>query len=111
MKVKDLCQMPEFKLLTPEIDTEKVITGGYCGDLLSWVMSHAQRGNAWITVQTHINIIAIATLLELSCIIVPEEIQVDQDTLNKAKEENIPILRSHLNSFEISNLLYEGGIR
>ncbi|MCR1899881.1 AraC family transcriptional regulator [Irregularibacter muris] len=111
MKVKDLCKMPQFTLLTSEIDTEEVITGGYCGDLLSWVMAHAQKGNAWITVQTHVNIIAIATLLELSCIIVPEDIEVDEDTLIKAQQESMPILRSHLNSFEISNLLYEGGIK
>ena len=89
-------------------DTE--ITGGYCGDLLSWVMAHAQKGNLWITVQTHVNIIAIGVLLELSCIIVPEDINVEEETIEKAIEEDIPILKSQLNAFEIAKLLSERGL-
>lgn len=110
MKVKDLFEMSEFNLVTPGVEGEQEITGGYSGDLLSWVMSHAQKGNLWITVQTHGNIIAIASLLELSCIIVPENITIEEDTIEKAMNENIPILQSNLNSFEIANLLYERGI-
>ncbi len=110
MKVNDLYQMSEFQLITPNVEGDREITGGYCGDLLSWVMAHAQKGNLWITVQTHVNIVAIGILLELSCIIVPEDIDVEKETIEKAMEEDIAILKSQLNSFEIAKLLSERGI-
>lgn len=110
MRVDDLYQMPEFQLVTKGVKGDKEITGGYCGDLLSWVMAHAQKGNLWITVQTHVNIVAIAALLELSCIIVPEDITIEEETIEKSIEEDIAILKSHLNSFEVAKILSERGI-
>ena len=96
--------------VTEEVSLDKTITSGYCGDLLSWVMANAKKGNLWITVQTHVNIIAIATLLELSCIIIPEDIHVEPETIERAQEEDVAILKSHLNSFEIVRLLIERGL-
>ena len=110
MKVSDLYQMSEFQLVTKGVKGDKEISGGYCGDLLSWVMAYAQKGNLWITVQTHVNIVAIAVLLELSCIIVPEDINVEEETIKKSIEEDIAILKSHLNSFDIVQLLSERGM-
>ncbi len=110
MKVRDLADMGEFTLVTEEVSLDKTITSGYCGDLLSWVMANAKKGNLWITVQTHVNIIAIATLLELSCIIIPEDIHVEPETIERAQEEDVAILKSHLNSFEIVRLLIERGL-
>ncbi len=102
--------MSEFCSITKKMKKDQEITGGYCGDLLSWVMAHAKKGNIWITVQTHINIIAIATLLELTCIIIPENISVEKETIQKAEQEQIPILGSNLTSFEIANLLGKRGL-
>ncbi len=65
-------------------------------------MSHAQKGNAWVTVMTHANVIAVASLLDLACIIVPEEIEMDKDALKKADEEGIPVLSTTLNAYEIA---------
>ena len=110
MKVRDLADMGEFTLVTEEVSLDKTITSGYCGDLLSWVMANAKKGNLWITVQTHVNIITIATLLELSCIIIPEDIHVEPETIERAQEEDVAILKSHLNSFEIVRLLIERGL-
>jgi serine kinase of HPr protein (carbohydrate metabolism regulator) len=112
MNVKDLVEKLDFQLVTQEHDTiDKEITGLYYGDLLSWVMSHAKQGNAWITVQTHANTIAVATLIEMSCIIIPESIEIDTDTIHKANEENIPILSTHLNCYEIFCKIYELGFK
>jgi len=43
---------------------------GYASDLLSDVMAHAGEGDIWVTVQAHQNIVAVATLAELSAVIV-----------------------------------------
>ncbi len=80
---------------------DEEITGIYVCDLLSWVMSHANKGDAWITVQTHLNTIAVAVLLEIPCIIVPEGIKVEEATIKKAIEEDITILGSKMSAYEI----------
>ena len=101
MKVKDLAEKLGLKVLAGEIGLDKEAQGGYTGDLLSWVMSHASKGDAWITVQIHPNIIAVAVLLELSCIIIPENIGVEQLTIDKANAESIPLLQSSDHAFEL----------
>lgn len=74
----------------------------YICDLLSWVMSHAQKGDAWITVLTNVNVPAVALMTEVSCVIIPEDIQVEELTLRKARENGIVIIGTKYNSFEIS---------
>lgn len=100
MKVFNLLQDKSFELVTGEqLDNE--IEGIYSGDLLSWVMSHANAQNAWCTVLTHVNIVAIASLVQLSCIIICENAQIDADTIEKAKNEKIILIKTKLNSVEV----------
>jgi len=110
MRVLDASEKMGLKLLAGGAGMDRELTGAYICDLLSWVMSHGKKGDAWITVQTHSNIIAVAVLLELGCIIVPEEIEVEEDTLRKAEEEGIPVLQSGLGAYGIAKELYKMGI-
>ncbi|HYE81282.1 MAG TPA: DRTGG domain-containing protein [Clostridia bacterium] len=110
MKVIDASGKIGLKLLSGGSGTDKELSGVYICDLLSWVMSHGKKGDAWITVQTHSNIIAVAVLLELGCIIVPEEIEVEEETLCKADDEGIPVFQSSLSSYELAKELYRMGI-
>ena len=89
---------------------DRKVKAGYCSDLLSRVMAHGPNNGVWITVQTHINIIAVATLLEISCIIIPENIPIDPSTVQKAIEEEIVLISTPLQAFELSGMLYEMGI-
>lgn len=102
MKLCDVIEKLGLKQITDEIDATREVTGCYIGDLLSWVMSKAQSGNVWITVQTNINILAVATLTDVSCIIVPESIVVDENTLKKANMQGITILSSSKTSYELA---------
>jgi hypothetical protein len=86
-------------------DGEKEITGGYTGDLLSWVMGRASCGNAWITIMSNINIIAVASLLDFSCIILAENAEVDPSVVSIAAEKKINLLRSAKKSFELCSEL------
>lgn len=101
MKVKDLADKLGMKVLAGEDGLDKEILGGYTGDLLSWVMSHASKGDVWVTVQIHPNIIAVAVLLEMSAIIVPESIPVESATIEKANSEGIAILQSADSAFDL----------
>jgi hypothetical protein len=86
------------------------VVDGYCCDLLSWVMAHGKRNGAWITVQTHLNTVAVASLLDLSCIIIPEDIEVNEQTLSKADEEGIAVLSTSLTGYQASGRLISLGI-
>lgn len=83
-------------------NTEKIVEGVYIGDLLSWVMAHIKRQDVWITIQTNINIIAVAALGEVSCIIIAENADIEEVTLIKANEEGIPLFKSPLSAYEIA---------
>ncbi|HEY8364088.1 MAG TPA: AraC family transcriptional regulator [Haloplasmataceae bacterium] len=100
MRISQLLQDNAFELVSDNLN-DKEITGLYCGDLLSWVMNHASRGNLWCTVLTHPNVIAIASLLELSCVIICENAPLDDDTIKKANSEGINLLKTYLNSVEV----------
>ena len=110
MRVKDASEKIGLRLLAGSTGVDKELTGAYICDLLSWVMSHGKKGDAWITVQTHSNIIAVAVLLELGCIILPEEIEVEGETLRKADNEGIAVFQSSLSSYELAKELYMMGI-
>ncbi len=102
MTVKELISRLDLKVIAGESAINNEAEGVYICDLLSWVMSHAQKGNIWITVQTNINIVAVAHLTETACVIIPEDIKVDAQAVERADIESIPILSSSLNSYELA---------
>jgi len=73
-------------------------------------MSHGDEGTAWITVQNHLNVVAVAALIDCACIILPEGITMEQNVIDKAIEEKIPILSSKLTGYELCKKLSEKGI-
>lgn len=110
MTVQELSTLLDAKVLNPGTSADAEVRYGYACDLLSWVMSHGAGGTAWITVMTHMNAIAVATLLEFSCIVVPEDIAVADPILQKASEEGLCVLSSSKTAYELSGLLYAAGI-
>jgi len=110
LKISDIIDELSIEVLAGNENLNKEITGGYCSDLLSIVMSSAREGQVWITMQGHPNIVAISVLINLAAIIVSENSKVDDETLEKAREENAVILRSELTSYEIAGRLYKLGV-
>lgn len=100
MTVKQLTEALKLEVICmPE--PEREITGGYTGDLLSWVMGRARAGNAWITIMTNVNIVAVATLAEPACIVLAEGVLPDKETVEKAVSVGVNILKSPRSSFEL----------
>lgn len=110
MKVSELLTLLDATLQTTAVSTEKEITCGYACDLLSWVMAHGEEGMAWVTVQTHMNVIAVASLAEMACVILPESIDMDADSIAKANEEGLCVLKSAFNTYEICGRMASAGI-
>lgn len=73
-------------------EADRSISGGYCGDLLSWVMSRAEEGNAWLTIMTNVNVAAVAALCDVSCVILTEDVRPDDALLSKATAQGINLL-------------------
>jgi len=99
-----------LKVLCGSDKLHHAVQGGYVSDLLSDVMAHARKGDVWITLQIHPNIIAVAVLKEITAIIFVNEREPDNETIDKAKTEGIPLLSSSLTTYQLAGKLYELGI-
>jgi hypothetical protein len=111
MDLHEIVSSLSLEVTTPELSLTREVTGGYVSDLLSDVMGNSHAGNIWITLQIHLNIIAVASLKELSGIILVNNRKPDADTLKKAVAENIPVMTSSLPTFELVGRLYALGLR
>ena len=85
--------------------TEREICGCYAGDLLSWVMSHAEYGHIWITIMSNINVVAVASLCDLACVVLAEGVELDADALEAAKKQDICVFSSKLSTYELCTLV------
>lgn len=83
-------------------EPDRMVTGGYAGDLLSWVMGRAQAGDAWITIMSNPNIIAVATLTDAALIILAEDVQPDPGVRELAQQKGINLYRSVQSVFTLS---------
>ncbi len=107
MTVKEIAEKLELKVLGGEAGLSSPISGGYVSDLLSDVMGNAEAGNVWITLQTHKNVMAIASLKDLAAIILVNGNKPEKDMLDQSNEEGIPVLSTSLSTFEITGKVYE----
>ena len=110
MTVKELAELIEGTDMTPEASKETQVSCGYTCDLLSWVMAHGAAGMAWVTVQTHMNVIAVASLMEMAAVIIPEGIEMEGPSLDKANDEGICVLQTALTAYEICARLAAAGL-
>ncbi len=110
MNTQQMLPLIQGKVLTGDSDLDRSISSVYVCDLLSWVMARGKQDMAWITVQTHLNVIAIAALHEMSCVILPENIQMEESSVHKAQEEGIAVISSPLSAYELCGILAQQGI-
>ena len=93
----------DFSAVTPQ--------GGYGSDLLSCVMAGAQPDNVWVTLQAHMNVVAVASLREVAVVIITENAQPEADVIAKANDQNVTLLSTSAPSYEVAGRLWEMGIR
>ncbi len=110
MKLREIATKLDLDVLSGESQLDIDVSRGYVSDLMSDVIANTKKDDLWITLQVHINIVAVATMKELSGIILINNRQPEAATLEKAKGENIPILVSYLPAFEVAGRLYKLGI-
>ena len=106
MTAKELREALSLTVLS-ETDPDRTVTGGYAGDLLSWVMGRAQSGDAWVTIMTNRNIIAVAVLADTACVIVAENAAADAEFAEKAKTQGITVLHTEKPVFDAALMVHE----
>lgn len=105
MKLVDFVKLVEGEVVT-DIHGILEFENVYIGDLLSVVMSKAKENSVWLTIQTHLNIVAVAELVEFKCIILVEGMKAEKSTVEKANELNIPIIETGKSAYDVSCLIY-----
>jgi len=107
MILSSIVENLSLEVKTGTSNLQKNVTGAYISDLLSDVMANSREGNIWITLQTHLNIVAVAGLKNLSGIIIVHNRPIQEDVLQKAESENITLLSTPLDAFEVAGRLYQ----
>lgn len=104
MTVKELKETLELKCISLS-DPDREVEGGYIGDLLSWVMGRAKSGDAWITIMSNVNILAVASLADTACIILAEGVTLEKDVESAAVTKGVNVLASDKPAYEIAAAL------
>ena len=107
MKVEDIIDRLGLELISGNSGVNRQVTGGYVSDLLSDVMGNSKEGQIWITLQTHKNVMAIASLKDLAAVILVKGFKPDEDMAQQSNEEGIPVLSTTEQTFEIAGKLFE----
>ena len=100
MTVSELVKELNLTVLTNKKFDDREVKGCYVGDLLSWVMGRAEQDCAWITIMSNVNIIAVAALVDMACVILAEGVAVDAEVIDKANSQGIILLSTDKNSYE-----------
>jgi len=102
MTIKELATQLSLKTWTPEADLTVPITGGYAGDMLSWVMGKADSGSVWMTIMSNQNVAAVALMADVACVVLTENVEPDEALLTQARTRGLPLFTSPLSTYAFS---------
>ncbi len=106
MKLSEFTEKCGFEILNKGGDNPE-LTQIFCCDLLSFAMSRNPSGSVWVTVMGNVNTVAVAVLTEGGCIVLAEGAQLDENALEKAKQQDVTILRTDKPVFEAALAAHE----
>ncbi|HSV31217.1 MAG TPA: hypothetical protein VLH40_04235 [Atribacteraceae bacterium] len=109
MRVHDIIEPLQAEILV-DANRQREITGGYCGDLLSDCIANAFEGCVWVTIQSHPNIVAVAVLTDMAAVVIANSQEHNEQTLAKARQEGVVLLRTAMTSYQAVAVLSGLGI-
>jgi len=110
MTLKKIAEKFSLEIVSGEANLDREVKHGYVSDLMSDVIANAGKGDVWITLQVHVNIVAVAVMKELSGIILIGGRHPEEAALTKAKSEEMPIMVSELPAYGMAGRLYAAGV-
>lgn len=111
MKLSEIIKKTDLEVLTSKQNLEVEVSLGYSSDLLSDVIGNTNENDIWLTIQSHINVVAVAVMKGLAAIILVSGRDADKNMLDKAENESIVVLKTDLPAFELAGILYSMGIK
>ena len=111
MNLADLATLIDGTLIGPAGAAAQEVSGGYASDLLSDVMANAQDADAWVTMQRHVNTVAVAQLKNLAAIVIVNGRQPESDMAARAAEHDVAVVSTPLAAFDVAGRLYTAGLR
>ena len=104
MKVSELASALKWTPISvPDADRE--VDGVYIGDLLSWVMGRASTDNVWITIMSNVNVVAVASLVDVACIVLAEGVVLDETVAETARQKGVNVYSADQPAYEIASAL------
>ena len=100
MTVQQLIQRLDLTVFHLEDGSRPISAGGYCGDLLSWVMGRAPAGGVWLTIMSNVNVAAVAALTDVACVLLTEGVSPDGSLLQRAQAQGVSLLGTPLSTYE-----------
>jgi predicted transcriptional regulator len=110
VNVKQFVEQFNLYIAAGQNNLDRQIQGGYCGDLLSDVMANAPIGGIWLTVQAHQNIVKVAVLREMAAVVLTGGQAPDQETIERANQEGLPILMWPGSAFDLAGQAHSAGV-
>jgi predicted transcriptional regulator len=110
VKLADVVEKLALEVRTGDRRLDTEVTGGYSSDLMSDVIANGKKGNVWVTLQVHQNIVAVASVNDLAGIVLVKGREPEQEAIEMAEVEGMPILVTQLPTFEVVGRLYQLGI-
>jgi 1,4-dihydroxy-2-naphthoyl-CoA synthase len=107
MTIAEVIKQLELTLVSDTGPMNETVTGGYVSDLLSHVMGQAKAGQIWVTMQGHQNIVAVASLVGLSAVVVSGGVEPEEQTIAKAREQEIVMCKTSLSTYDLTGRLYQ----
>ena len=111
ISLKDIIDKLNLEPLSSSREVDRAVEGGYASDLLSCVMKGAAKDFLWVTLQSHLNVVAVASLATLSGVIITEGNRPDSETVARAEKEGVVLLATPKTTFTVVGELTSLGVK
>ncbi len=111
ISLKEIAEKLNVESVSSAGGLDRTVAGGYASDLLSCAMKGAKKDFVWVTLQSHVNVVAVASLIGLAAIVITEGNRPDPETLARAESEGVVILITPRTTFEVVGELTTLGVR
>jgi len=113
LRLEEIAKRLGLRNLTPEIELGSTpdVRCGHASDLLSDILANAPKGGVLVTIQTHMNVVAVSVHADLAAVILASGRTPEEPVKVKSVENGIPLFISTEPTFDVVGQLYSLGVR
>jgi hypothetical protein len=111
MKLSDLARTLGLEEIVPAGAPDADVSRAHASDLLSDVLANAPAGGLLLTLQVHMNVVAVALHAGLTGVVFTTGMRPDEAVRAKAAEEKLALFSTPASTFETAGRMYALGVR